>query len=392
MIFLLNLFLFLLLYPYFIYPLLLLVLDSFRSRPPRSSPMEKKPAVSVLIPVYNEQKYILEKLNNLNTMTYSGADLTFCFGTDGCTDRSADMIREFMHSHAHLNIVLHEFRHNRGKTSVLNDLVQKTDQEILVFTDATTIFKSDTIEELVVYYSDESIIGICGEKTLSQEDGTDTGKTEGFYWRFESYLKRKESRLHSVLCADGPVFSMRRSAYPTIKSNIILDDLYLTLKSINKNRRFVYNPQAVGYERSSQSYKEEYIRRKRLATGAYQFMKNICTENWFQQWSLITIFCLISHKVLRWLSPFLMIGFYLDNSFLVLLDSENTYVKAAFLLQNVGYLLVLINHWTNYPTYGRLGSLINSVTYLVVTNLLQLRGVFPGLSNKTEAKWSTVNR
>ncbi|WP_201001312.1 glycosyltransferase [Paenibacillus glycanilyticus] len=385
--------LFLLLYPYVIYPLLLIGSTKAFPRTQQNQPTDTETyTVDILIPVYNEEKFISEKLRNLLTYECDWRQIQVLIGADGCKDKTCELIRAFQSEHPEIAVRLFDFETNRGKSTVLNELAERSRADILILTDASTMFAPQTVNELIKHYGDSSITGICGCKMISTDDYSDTGKNEGFYWKFEARLKELESQLYSVIGAEGPVFSIRREDYVPLHPSVLLDDFLVCMAAVTRTKRVVYERNAVGYEKSSESYSNEYIRRKRIAIGAYQFLKMMVINRYLLQWNLRTLFSLISHKIIRWTSPFYMILLYLSNLILLLQKGGNPFFFVAFVGQSLFYLLTILIHRNEYKAFGRKGELLNSVAYLVMSNLLQIQGVYKGLFKEQNGRWKTVNR
>lgn len=379
----------LLVYPYIIYPIILKVCT--KNSKDKQVINSKGYNVDILIPVYNEEKVIKSKLLNLKEMEYDRNKFRVIIGTDGCTDNSVNIIQKFILDNPDIRIVLKEFKENRGKSTLLNELFESSTAEILVFTDASTIFNENTIEELTNMYHDKSIIGISGNKMMSQDDETDTGASEGVYWKFESYLKKLESQFHSVIGFDGPVFSIRRESFQKIPHYVILDDFYIAMKSVSKKERIVYNKNAIGFEKSSETYNNEYIRRKRLATGAYQYIKFMLKEKIFIKWGAKVMYCFISHKMIRWLSPIFMISLYISN---LMLYKESFFFSLLLIVQTFLYLASAVMHLSKYKILGngKFATIIYSLSYFIITNFLQIFGLYNGIFKKSSGKWKMVNR
>ncbi|MEH7350244.1 glycosyltransferase, partial [Gottfriedia acidiceleris] len=321
----------LLIFPYIFYPIILIILNkvylkkSYKYKFPKKEGLTE-PHVDLIIPVYNEEKMILKKLSNISELEYDFNKLKIYIGCDGCTDNSVYIIKDFIKNNPKINIYLYDFKKNSGKSEVLNKLIKLSSADIVVFSDATTLYQKDVISKLCSFEKyGENVVGISGAKVMSPKDNTNTGKTEGFYWSFENKLKILESKVFSVIGADGPVFSIKREYINEIPDGIILDDLYLSMLSLNKVNKIVHDPTAIGYEESSQTYEMEYIRRKRLSTGAYQFLKIYLLNKIYIKWTFGVNFCFISHKVIRWLSPIFMLICFISNFGLILLNDSLSY-------------------------------------------------------------------
>ncbi|MGO9609828.1 MAG: glycosyltransferase, partial [Verrucomicrobiia bacterium] len=179
---------------YGIYPLLLALVPTRRREQPQDPP--DWPSVSVLISVYNEEKHIVTRIENLLALDYPRAKLEILIGSDGSTDRTNVLVRTFPDA----RVKLHAFDQRGGKPSVLNRLVPQAHGELLVFSDANAMFGSDTLRKLALHFANPQIGGVCG-RLVFHGDNSETD--EGPYWKLETYLKTRESALDSCLGANG---------------------------------------------------------------------------------------------------------------------------------------------------------------------------------------------
>ncbi len=190
---------------YGIYPLLLALVPTRRHEQPHDPP--DWPSVSVLISVYNEEKHIVTRIENLLALDYPCDKLEILIGSDGSTDRTNELVRTFPDS----QVKLHAFDQRGGKPRVLNRLVPQAHGELLVFSDANAMFGSDTLQKLARHFANPQIGGVCGKLVLH---GDDSETDEGPYWKLETYLKTRESALDSCLGANGAIYAIRKSCWP----------------------------------------------------------------------------------------------------------------------------------------------------------------------------------
>jgi cellulose synthase/poly-beta-1,6-N-acetylglucosamine synthase-like glycosyltransferase len=293
--------LFLIIYSYLLYPLLLKLFVK-----PQEISMEMPktlPSVDVIIAAYNEESCIKARIENVLAQEYSGK-LQVLVASDGSEDNTGKIIESFTDP----RVTAMNFEVNRGKISVLNDLIAKSKAKILVFTDANTDFNTDAISVLVSSFSN-NIGAVSGELILETDDGNQN--LDGFYWKYEQFLKKAESQLGSLLGANGAIYAL----YIPLSTDTIVDDFCIVMNVKKQGYDVVYNDKAIAKEEVAPSMQDEFGRRVRIGIGNYKaFFANL--------WALspmlgIMSWCYWSHKVLRWFAPHLMFILFIANASLL---------------------------------------------------------------------------
>lgn len=310
------------------------------------------PKVSIILSVWNEEDVIKEKLENLLGLEYPVELFEIIIGSDGSTDKTNEIIQKYVCD----DVKLFPFSERRGKPSCLNDLIEKAQGEIIVFTDARQQFASDALKELVSNFADKEVGCVSGElvfhKALSQ-----TGEGVGLYWTYEKFIRRNESAVYSTIGATGAIYAIRKELYKELPSQIILDDVYLPLAIVQQGFRCVFDNNAVAYDCVAQSAREEFTRKVRTLAGNYQ-MFVLFKELFNPARSRIAI-QIFSHKLLRVVVPFLMILIFILNA--CLLDTPG-YGK-LFSLQIVFYILAILGNLAARKKYAILER-IRFLTYV----------------------------
>lgn len=297
----------LLLYAWILFPLLLWMLARNRAQPalPAGSGQDL-PRISILLSAYNEEDHIGGRIRNLLELDYPADRWRAYIGIDGCRDLTAAEAAAAAQGHS--NIVVMDFAKNRGKMSVLKDLVSASEADgadLLVFTDANTCFAADSLRELCGPFVDSTVGGVCGKLAFVSPAGAKT--EENVYWRFETWLKTRESAIDSCLGANGAIYAIRRELFwKDIPTNTIVDDFVIGMKVRERNYRFLYEPAAVAYEELPATVNNEWKRRVRIGAGNFQSLQmcRACLAPSFGRFAWI----FWSHKVLRWFTPHLMLA------------------------------------------------------------------------------------
>lgn len=306
-------------YTYLGYGLLLFVIIRikrlFKGKPKVKNGYE--PDVTLVIPAYNEEDFILEKVKNSLELDYPKQKLRILFITDGSDDRTYEIL-----SKQDGIEVTHDDR-RAGKAAAENRAMTLVTSPFVVFCDANTFLNKDCITNLVRHYEDPKVGAVSGEKRVMSK-GADTASAagEGMYWKYESTLKRYDSELYTVVGAAGELISFRSKLVTDLEEDTILDDFMQTLRICEKGYRVLYEPDAYAAETASDNVKEELKRKVRIAAGGWQSMSRLKSLlNPFPH-PLLT-FQYVSHRVLRWsISAFvlpliLILNFFIKDYALV---------------------------------------------------------------------------
>lgn len=315
-------------YTYIGYGILITILVKIRQaiRPPRSLANDDSftPVVTLVMAAYNEMSCLPAKLQNSRALDYPADKLRLLFVTEGSTDGSTEWL-DSLREDGDRQIEVLGGSERTGKVAAMNRAMKFVTSPIVVFSDANTQLNSRAIRHLVRHFQDEGVGAVAGEKrieTLDTESAAGSG--EGLYWKYESYLKRKDAELHTVVGAAGELFAVRTSLYETVEPDTLLDDFIISLRIAGKGYRVEYEPDAYALERPSFSIEEEKKRKVRIAAGGFQsimrllYLLNIGRYGWLT-------FQYVSHRVLRWaVTPFCLPLIWLANLILILPGQQQT--------------------------------------------------------------------
>ena len=251
-------------YTYAGYPLLLWLKGWLFPRPVRKGPSE--PTASLLIAAHNEAAVIGRKLSSCLALDYPAQKLEIWVGTDASTDET-DRIVQRMAS-ARLKAV--RLPRRVGKPAVLNALAAQAGGEILVFTDARQRLKADALRRLVENFRDPAVGCVSGELVLTRDENSAVGEGVSAYWRYEKWLRKRESIGGSTVGATGALYAVRRSLFRPLDPQTILDDVAVPLAVVEQGYRAVFEAAALVYDRVASSGPEEFRRKSRTLAGNYQ--------------------------------------------------------------------------------------------------------------------------
>ncbi len=278
-----------------------------------------QPTLTLVVAAYNEESLILDKIKNTLALEYDRNKLKIIFVTDGSTDNTPDIVSRFS------EITLLHSEGRLGKINAMRRAMETVETEIVVFTDANTFLNPQALSLIARHYYDPKVGAVSGEKRVMQDEKSDATAGEGFYWQYESMLKKWDSELYSVVGAAGELFSVRRILYRHVEMDTILDDFMISLRIAEQGYRIVYEPNAYASELPSDNIEEELKRKIRIAAGGIQSIVRLKHLLNPIKHGLLS-FQYISHRVLRWTAtPFLLILTFIVNIYLSIYDESSIY-------------------------------------------------------------------
>jgi cellulose synthase/poly-beta-1,6-N-acetylglucosamine synthase-like glycosyltransferase len=328
------------LYAYIGYPLLLRALTAVFSRDVRAaSGSSFTPTVSMIIPVHNERPVIEGKLLNTLALDYPPAAREVIFVADGCTDGTAEYLRE----HRDDAVKVLEINARGGKAGALNAGRAAARFDLVVFSDASIALEPGALRAIVRPFADPAIGCVSGEDRIEQAGG------EGLYGRYELWIRRQESRLHSIVGASGSFYAQRREICEPFAPGLAPDFLSV-LRTIERGYRAIAVADASGLMRATTSQRDEFNRKVRtLLRGMttlreYAHLMNPLKYGWFA-------FALASHKLVRWLVPVFLIAAAIANALL----APGSLFYLALLLAQVAFYASAAGALVSYgPVAGSL--------------------------------------
>ncbi len=314
-------------YAYFLYPAVLFLLGRLLPKAVRIDSQVFTPSVSLIMPVHNEENIIRSKLDNFRQLEYPEDKFKLIIVSDGCTDRTIDIIQKCSGS---LNVQIVEVNERRGKANALNTGLQYVDTELVVFSDASILLETDALKQLVKPFEDPLIGCVSGEDHIAEMGG------EGLYGRYELFLRNQESSIGSIVGASGSFYAQRTEISQNFEEGLAPDFLSV-LNTVKAGYRAITEPRAIGHMTASKSSGQEFQRKVRtLLRGMTALFSRPALLNPLN-YGLFSLF-LISHKLLRWLVPLFLISVLVSNMFLL----EHSFYKVFMLAQVLFYLLALL--------------------------------------------------
>jgi cellulose synthase/poly-beta-1,6-N-acetylglucosamine synthase-like glycosyltransferase len=372
-------------YTYVVFPFLLELLSRGKKlKTEYFKTDDELPMVSILISAFNEEQVIEEKVNSIFNTNYPLEKLEVLIGSDGSTDNTNAIL-------SHLETVYHQlkffpFDGRNGKGNVINKLFQKSGGDILVFTDANVMLEPDTLFELVKYFK-SSEIGLVDTRMINTNlQAHGISEQEKAYISREVIIKQNESILWGTMMGPfGGCYAIRKDLYSPVPRNFLVDDFFVNMIVLEKGYQCINNLKARVFEDVSNNLKDEFRRKIRIATGNFQNLRRFSGLLFHSTKGLS--FCFISHKVIRWIVPFLLIIAFIAN-FALAFESE---FYLIVLIVHIVFLLVPLLDQA-FKKFNLHNSVLRLVTHFYAMNLALFIGFFKSFYKIETNVWKPTQR
>lgn len=364
-------------YVYVGYPLIVYVISRLFPKPVRREFLE--PMVTILITAYNEERDIRDKLENTLQIDYPAEKREIIVASDCSSDKTDEIVRQF----ASRGVKLYRQSEREGKTSAQNMGVAQAAGEIILFSDATTLYDRKVLKAMLPNFSDSTVGCVAGK--LIYRDSTDSAVGNGAkrYWDYETFLKESESRVCSLIGASGCLYAIRKSVYLPMYPEACSDFLIAT-NVFRQGFRTVFEPSAVCFEKTNQCSGEEMRMRIRVVSQT-------CTDLWRNR-EILNPFRsgffsleLISHKVLRYCVPvFLLLS--LVASMVLAFYSEGF---LAILIVQMAFYLTALTAWF-LDKVGLRSKMLALPLYFVLTSVASILGIFNFFRGERFSHWEPI--
>jgi cellulose synthase/poly-beta-1,6-N-acetylglucosamine synthase-like glycosyltransferase len=384
-----------LLHTYLIYPawLLYAARDKHYTHP-RYGPEDEWPTVTVLMAVHNEERILADKLESLLIQDYSGAHYRIFIGSDASTDGTNRILNEFAERDSRVRVLL--FPDRQGKAGVVNALARHAainhalgPRHLFLMTDASVILERDTLRKLVRHFKDPELALVDGYQVHTGLQASGISRSEDLYINREVRIKAAESLLWRYMIGPfGGCYVLRSNYFTPIPPNRLVDDFYLCMRAFEKGGRAINDTEARCYEPVGQVIQDEFRRKARISAGNFQ---NLFTFKhlWWPPADALR-FAFFSHKVLRWLGPFFLLGLLLSSGYLALVG-RNLLTELLFVMVSAGLILpipldYLLQRW------GRTWLPLRHLHYFISMNAALLTGFFRYAKGIKTSVWQPSKR
>ncbi|QUD87017.1 glycosyltransferase [Phenylobacterium montanum] len=281
-------------WPYTLYPLSLILMTR-PSANPRAITWTRPP-LAVCMSAFNEEKVIVAKIESLLAMARAYGPAEIYVYVDGAQDRTAELLQPYA-DRIHLTVSTAR----AGKTAGLNLLVAQTEAPLLAFTDANVETPVDSLIRLAESFKDPNVCCVSARLRYVGEDDSGIAVAGAVYWSLEETIKELESRTIGLMGVDGALFMIDRAAYENAPNHLI-DDLYVSLTAVTTGRRVISAPDVTVHERGASKWREEFRRKARIACQAWNVHRTLWPR--LRRLPPSQLYGYISHRVLKWMTPF----------------------------------------------------------------------------------------
>ena len=358
------------------YPFSLIVLDKVVKHRKINSSNNYVPSVTLMIVAHNEEKVILEKLQNVCLLDYPCDKFNVIISSDNSNDSTNDIVEKFIQENHLNNYLLYKVKERKGKTNAQNEAQKLVKTDILVMTDANSILREDCIKQIVKNFNDLEVAYVTGKLEYYNSNISSTSKSENTYWNLDLTMRKIESNIQTITAGNGALYAVRNNQYfdiPLIHSH----DSYFPQFFSTHGYRCIFEENAIVYEKAGENDKDEYKRKVR--------MNRTILEDSFKHWNYLNVFkykwfsfFYFGHRKCRyllWLNHILLL---ILNIFLALKSQIFFYVLIGHLLIYFLGLIGVLSHKFK---------ICNFIGYYLITIFSQLHGVYNNLTGKAKPFW-----
>jgi len=381
--------LFLVIYHHVIYPVMLkIVTKNKKNDKPNiinrhylfSAKDKKLTRFSIIIPAFNEAKFIADKIRNLSFIDYPSDRYEFILLCDGCNDETHNIAQQTLTelSCHDLKVQLLNFKENRGKVAMLKDGVAVAKFENIVFSDVSALLPVNSLLMLDSHFKNPLVGAVSGGYKFIQK-GT---SGEQCYWKYQSDIKSRESSIASVLGAHGAFYALRKSCYEEIPADSINDDFLIPMNVIKLGYRVIYEPRVVAIELEQVNLEQDMTRRLRIAAGNFQqlvYLLPLLSPKY--GWNAINF---ASGKALRAIMPFIFVFIFVCNIYLASIYS--IFVPILVCQVFLYSFVIFINLFHISPKLNAL----KLICYLVNGYWVALKGSLKYIFGLQEKVWTKI--
>jgi poly-beta-1,6-N-acetyl-D-glucosamine synthase len=369
-------------YCYFGYGLIIFLLNNIRvlfQGKKKQVPPVMMP-VTLIVSAYNEAAIIRKKIINTLAIDYPKEKLEIIFITDGSSDETPELVS------SNASIRLLHLPERRGKYAAIKRAMREVKTPIVIFSDANSMLNTECIKRIVSHYADPKVGGVAGEKKILQNNYISAvGEAEGLYWQYESFMKKQDAELYTVVGAAGELFSIRTSLFKESDDNLVLDDFVISMQVCLQGFKIRYEPDAFATELPSASLREEEKRKVRISAGAYQSIGILKGCLNFFKYPLLA-FQFISRRLLRWVfCPVLLFTLLFSNIVLIMAQGYNYFYEVTLMAQVFFYFFAILG-WL-FIKAGKRAGLFTIPFYFVFMNYCLIKGFARFLQGKQSVLW-----
>lgn len=338
------------------------------------------PDITVVIPAYNEARWIAEKIRNLAALDYPKEKYHVIIACDGCSDNTVDIAETTAREYAcqDTQIEIRNFQKNRGKVAVINEVISESTSDLIVLSDVSALLSIDSLSIAAHCFKDDSV-GVVNSHYQLWNPGS---KSETLYWNYQSHIKKNEAELGAVLGAHGAFYIFRRQLFTPLAADTINDDFILPMDIVAKGYRSIQKNTIISLEMEVSNAQMDFKRRVRISAGNIQ--QAIRLKHLLHPKYGFVAFNFASGKVLRSLIPYCLL---LSLAGSLILGLQSPFFLFLSMAQIGIYGLALLQLLIKQPVNHRL---IKLIVYLVSGHTAGLIGSLRYLFKLEKGRWRRV--
>lgn len=303
------------------YPLLLQLYSKYRARQVKKGNERRfsfshndhfRPSITVIVPAYNEEQWIAQKIRNLAMLDYPRDKLRIEIFCDGCTDKTVAIAQETIQEAtcADTLFVIHDCQQNRGKVAVLNAAMQEVKTDLTTFSDVSAITSIDALLIAERHFENPEVGVVNGQYILYQSGSVGEEK----YWQYQCDMKFAEAKMATAIGAHGAFYIFRSELFTPLGSSIINDDFIIPMEIVSQGYQSVYDNNVIATEMEPTNLDDDFARRLRISAGNMQQIMVLAKllHPRFKR----TAFAFFSGKGLRLMTPYLMLTALVSSALL----------------------------------------------------------------------------
>ncbi|HHX70308.1 MAG TPA: glycosyltransferase family 2 protein [Gallicola sp.] len=359
------------------YPISLKILNLIYKSRKIEKDYSHQPNVTVMVVAHNEEKVILEKIKNIIELDYPKEKIEFLISSDNSTDRTNQIVKEFIAENPDTNIRLYEVKKRMGKTNAQNEAQKTVTTEFLVMTDANSMLDRNAVKELMAAFTSEDIAYVTGRLSILNPEVSDVSYAETSYWNSDLTTREIEGRIQTITAGNGALYACRTKDYYDFDP-IQCHDSAMPVYYALLGKRAIANHDAIAYEKAGEVIEDEFRRKVRMNRVLLaHILPDIRILNVFKyKWFSYFYFGHRTCRYLLWISHLIIL---ITN---VMLIQESWFYLLVFIGQVLFYLLALVKAITKINN-----KFVNLVYYYVITIIAQWVGVYNIMTGKTKPFW-----
>ncbi|MDW1732653.1 glycosyltransferase family 2 protein [Vibrio sp. Vb2235] len=339
------------------------------------------PSITVIVPAYNEEQWIAEKIRNLASLDYPRDKLRVVIACDGCTDNTAEIaqatIQEAICSDT--LFIINDHQINRGKVALLNEEMRHVSSDITALSDTSALISCDSLLLASQHYQNENV----GVVNATYQIMSTNNQGEAAYWQYQSRVKHQESLLGSTIGSHGAFYTFRTHLFEPLEVSTINDDFILPMRIVLRGYSATYEPNMLALELEQSSDNADFKRRLRISAGNMQQLMQL--KKLLLPRYRGTAFAFLSGKVLRLATPYLMIVCFICS----LLLAHNPLFQVMMSAQVGIYSIALITYLM--PALNTIKP-FKLISYIVIGHLANFIGGMKYLLGMENGRWKRVNQ